>query len=149
MPQRSDSAYIKFYQGFAEYHLNNKTAAKQFFDEAYQLDSGSMQTQTGEALSYSMAGDNAAAVRLLDETEKEIIEKNVSDGEGIYKVAEAFAVLGETEKALRLFDKSVETGFYCHPYFLADPLLDNLRSEPKFAEILEKAKNNRARFETN
>ena len=137
LPQRSDSAYTKFYQGFAEYHLNNKAAAKQFFDEAYQLDSGSMQTQIGKALSYSIAGDNAAAVGLLDETEKKIHEKDVSDGEGIYKVVQAFAVLGETEKALRLFDRSVEMGFYCYPYFLADPLLDNLRSEPKFAEIYE------------
>jgi DNA-binding winged helix-turn-helix (wHTH) protein/TolB-like protein len=149
LPQRSDSAYIKFYQGFAEYHLNNKESAQQLFDEAYQLDSGSMQPQTGKALSYFISGNNAEAFRLLDKTEKEIIEKNVSDGEKIYKVAQAFAVLGEKEKALRLFDKSVETGFYCYQYFLNDPLLNNLRSEPKFVEIMEKARLQYETFKTN
>lgn len=148
LPPRTDSAYIKFYQGFIEYHLNNKESAKQFFDEAYRLDPHSMQTQTGKALSYSISGNNAEALSLLNKTEEEIVDKDVSDGEGIYKVAQAFAVLDEKEKALTLFYKSVETGFYCYPYFLNDPLLNNLRTEPKFVEILEKAKNTYANFKT-
>lgn len=146
LPQRTDSSYIKFYQGFAEYHLNNKEAARQLFDEAYKIDSGSMQTQTGKALSYFIAENTEEALRLLHKTEKEIVEKNVSDGEGIYKVVQVFAVLGEKETALKLFEKAVNTGFYCYPYFQNDPLIDNLRNESKFAEILIKAKSNHENF---
>lgn len=139
--RRTDSSYIKFYQGFAEYHLNNKETAKQLFDEAYQLDSNSMQTQIGKSLSYIISGENEKAKELLLITEKQIITNKVSDGEGIYKVAQAFAILGNKNKSLELFDLSVEKGFFCFPYFENDPLINNLRNEKKFADILAKAKN--------
>ncbi len=110
--QRTDSSYLKFYQGFAEYHLNNKESAKQLFDEAYQLDSNSMQTQIGKSLSYKISGETEKAKELLLKTEKEIIANKVADGEGIYKVAQAFAILGENVKALELFDLAVEKVFF-------------------------------------
>lgn len=138
--RRTDSAYLKFYQGFAEYHLNNKESAKQFFDEAYQSDSNSMQTQIGKAYSLMISGENEAAKALLNKIEKEVIEKKVSDGEGIYKIAQAFAIAGDNEKALILFDLSVDKGFFCYPYFQTDPLINNLRNEKNFPEILAKAK---------
>lgn len=140
MSSRTDSAYIKFYQGFAEYHLNNKAAAKRLFDEAFQLDSDSMQSQIGKALSYTISNENEAAENLLLKIEKEIYDKKVSDGEGIYKVSQAFAVLGNKAKALELFDLSVETGFFCYPYFQNDLLNSNLRNEKKFIEVSAKAK---------
>lgn len=138
--RRTDSSYIKFYQGFAEYHLNNKEAAKQLFDEAYQLDSNSMQTQIGKSLSFIISGEKDLAKDLLLKVKKTIIEKKVTDGEGIYKVAQAFAILGENAKALELFDLSVEKGFFCFPYFQNDPLINNLRNQKRFEEILAKAK---------
>ncbi len=149
LPQRTGSSYIKFYQGFAEYHLNNKEAAKQFFDEAYRIDSGSMQTQIGKTYSYLISGEKEKALNLLNKTKKEIVEKNVSDGEGTYKVAQAFAVLGESGSALEIFEMSVENGFFCYPYFLNDPLMSNIRNEKEFLEILQRAKHSYDSFVKN
>ncbi|MEK7725092.1 MAG: winged helix-turn-helix domain-containing protein [Acidobacteriota bacterium] len=144
--RRTDSSYLKFYQGFAEYHLDNKEAAKQLFNEAYQLDSNSMQTQIGKTLSYHISGEKESAKELLLKIEKTITDKKVSDGEGIYKVAQAFAILGNNHKALQLLDLAVEKGFFCYPYFQNDPLINNLRNEKRFTEILEKTKNYHLNF---
>jgi DNA-binding winged helix-turn-helix (wHTH) protein/tetratricopeptide (TPR) repeat protein len=140
LSRRTDSAYLKFYQGFAEYHLNNKEAAKQLFDEAFQLDSSSMQTQIGKVFSLIISNENEKAKELLLKIESEIYHKKVSDGEGIYKVAQAFAVFGDKSKALKLFGLAVEKGFFCYPYFQNDLMLNNIRSEKEFTETLGKAK---------
>ncbi len=145
--RRTDSSYIKFYQGFAEYYLKNESAAKQLFDEAYQLDSTSMQTQIGKSYSFMIAGENDKAKEILLKIERQMFDKKVSDGEGIYKVAQAFAVLGEKSKALELFDLSVEKGFYCFPYFQKDPLMESLRNDENYARILDKAGKYSAKFE--
>lgn len=140
MSNRTDSAYIKFYQGFADYHLNDMDSAKKLFDEAFQLDSNSMQTQIGKALSYHIANENDKANEILIKIEREIVEKKVSDGEGIYKVAQAFAILGESKKAIELFQLAIEKGFYSYPYFLSDPLMNNVRNEKKFEQVLAMGK---------
>lgn len=137
--RRTDSSYVKFYQGFAEYHLQNYEAAKSAFDEAYSLDSNSMQTQIGKAFSFMIAGEKEKARDLLLKIEKRIRANKVSDGEGIYKVAQAFAVLGENAIALQLFDLAVEKGFYCYPYFQKDPLIESLRNDKNFVEIMARS----------
>ncbi len=137
--RRTDSAYIKFYQGFAEYYLDNKEAAKQLFDEAFQIDSTSMQTQIGKAYSLMIAGENDAAEVMLRKIEREVLERKVSDGEGIYKVAQAFAVVGDDVKALQFLSLAVEKGFICFPYFQNDPLMAGLKNDKRFVEILARA----------
>ena len=64
----------------------------------------------------------------------------VADAEGVYKIAQAFAVLNDKPTALRLLRRSIEGGFVCYPYFTNDPLLDNLRGEVEFAELMERAR---------
>ncbi len=49
-------------------------------------------------------------------------------------VRPALAVQGKTNEALDALEKSVDGGF-AERWLLIDPLLENLRSEPRFAEI--------------
>jgi hypothetical protein len=64
----------------------------------------------------------------------------VADAEGVYKIAQAYAALNDRPAALRLLRRSIEDGFFCYPYFTNDPLLDNLRGQAEFADLMEIAR---------
>ena len=66
--------------------------------------------------------------------------RGVGDPEATYKIAEAYAVLGDKTSAMRALRTSVESGFFSYPYIAKDPLLSDLHSEPEFAHILNKAR---------
>jgi serine/threonine protein kinase/tetratricopeptide (TPR) repeat protein len=135
----NDSVYTLFYRGFGEYYLNNLEQAAQDFDRAYQRDPSLLPAMVGKALSYSIRHQNAEGVKFLKETESKIQESGVSDAEGLYKVAQAYAVLGDKKSALQMLHHSIDGGFFCYPYFVRDPLLQNLRKEPEFQNLMTQA----------
>jgi eukaryotic-like serine/threonine-protein kinase len=135
----NDSPYILFYRGFAEYYAGRMHEAATDFNRAFEQDPSLMQAAIGKALSYAVGNDNSAGLALLRHTEEKIEKLGVSDAEGIYKVAQAYAVLGDRASSRRMLRRSVEGGFFCYPYFESDPLLNNLRREPEFAEIMTQA----------
>ena len=135
----NDSVYILFYRGLGEYYLNNREQAVRDFDRAFEMDPSLLPANVGKALSYSMKHDNAGGLKLLEETENKIENRGVSDAEGIYKVAQAYAVLGDRASALHMLRRSVDGGFSCYPYFRNDPLLNNIRGDSEFQTILSQA----------
>ena len=102
----------------------------------------------GKALSYSIKHDNARGLKLLQQTEDKIEERGVSDPEGIYKVAQAYAVLGDKVSALHMLRHSIGGGFFCYPYFVRDPLLQSLRGEPEFQALMNQARQRHEQFKT-
>jgi len=136
LPAREDSAYVTFYRGLGHYYLKRWKEAAAYFDRAYQLDKTLMTAQIGKALSYGLDGRTASGIKLLNEAEEKIIKGGVADAEGVYKIAQAFAALNDQPTALRLLRRSIEGGFFCYPYFTNDPLLDNLRGQAEFAELM-------------
>ena len=87
-------------------------------------------------------------LKLLRQTEGKIEERGVSDPEGIYKVAEAYAVLGDKGSALHMLRHSIGGGFFCYPYFVRDPLLQSLQDEPEFQTIMKQALDRHEQFRT-
>jgi tetratricopeptide (TPR) repeat protein len=144
----NDSAYILFYRGFSEYYQKNLQQAGKDFDRAFALDPSLLQAKIGKALSDSIAGDNAAGLKLLQETEDQIEKLGVSDAEGLYKIAQADAVLGANASALRMLERSIEGGFFCYPYFETDRLLDGLRNESRFKALMEQARSRHEQFKS-
>ncbi len=144
----NDSVYILFYRGFAEYHMNNREQAAKDFDRAFELDSSLLPADVGKALSYSIRHDNAAGIKLLQKTEDKIEERGVSDAEGIYKVAQAYAVLGDKTSALHMLRHSIGGGFFCYPYFVRDPLLQSLHDEPDFQTMMKQALQRHEQFKS-
>jgi serine/threonine protein kinase len=135
----NDSVYIMFYRGFGEYYLNHRYQAAQDFDRAYATDPALLPAMVGKALSYSIKNDNAHGLALLKQTEGKIEERGVSDPEGMYKVAQAYAVLSDKASALHMLSHSIDGGFFCYSYFVSDPLLESLRSEPEFQALVKQA----------
>jgi eukaryotic-like serine/threonine-protein kinase len=142
----NDSIYILFYHGFAEYYLKNYEQAAKDFDRAFETEPSLLPADVGKALSYSIKHEDARGLTLLKETENRIEEQGVSDAEGIYKVAEAYAVLGDKVSALHMLRHSIGGGFFCFPYFVRDPLLQNLRDEPEFRTMMNQAQQRHEQF---
>jgi len=142
----NDSIYIRFYRGFGEFYLNNREQAAKDFDQAFEMEPSLLPADVGKALSYSIKHDEASGLKLLHHTEDRIEEQGVSDAEGIYKVAQAYAVLGDKVSALHMLQHSIGGGFFCYPYFVRDPLLQNLRNEPEFQTLMSQARQRHEEF---
>jgi len=140
--------YILFYRGFGEFYLNHRDQALDLFNRAYELDPTILQAQLGKALAWALQRQPEKGIALLHQTEARATESGVGDPEGLYKIAQAYAVLGAKADALRMLERAIGGGFFCYPYFRTDPLLHNIRGEPAFARLLEQARQRHERFRT-
>lgn len=142
----SDHVYILFYRGLAEYHLGNRQQAAEDFDRAFARDPSLLPADVGKALSDSMGHHDADGLKLLRNTETKVEESGVTDAEGLYKLAQAFAILGDKSSALHMLRHSIGGGFFCYPYFIRDPLMANLHGEPEYDSLLSQAKTRYEQF---
>jgi len=140
LPAKDDSSFIVFYRGFGSYHLKNLDRAAVDFDRAFSMSPTLLYTGVGKALSYSIKSEKLKGLALLHDMEKGIEERGVGDAEGMYKVAEGYSVLGDQASALRMLRRGIERGFFCYPYFLTDPLLENIRREQEYKSLIEIAR---------
>lgn len=147
LPSESPVAFDVFYQGFAEYYKNDRAAAARHFDRAYELEPSLLQAQVGEALAHGIRFQEPKGIDLLRQTERKVEEQEVGDPEASYKIAQAYAVLGDKASALRILQRSVEGGFFPYTYLAADPLLQSLHGDPAYARILERARRRHEEFQ--
>ncbi len=68
------------------------------------------------------------------------------DGEMLYKMAQAYAQLGDKQSAVRLLRRSIELNFYPYTYFVRDPLLEPVRGEPEYPAMMELARQRQEAF---
>jgi DNA-binding winged helix-turn-helix (wHTH) protein/TolB-like protein len=148
LPDNTDSALLVFYRGFGEYCRGSKARAAEYFDRAFELDPLLFQAQVGKAFSYAIRHQEGKARQLLQQTENKIAQREVGDAEAIYKVAEAYAVLGENGSAMRMLRRSIENGFFPYPYFQTDPLLNGLRKEADFTMLMKLARQRHEAFKS-
>ena len=97
-------------------------------------------------MGYAIRNQSSKGLEILRETEKQIAERGVGDPEAIYKIAQAYAVLGDKVSALRILRRSIDNGFFSYPYFETDPLLNTLRHEVEFTRILARARQRHEAF---
>jgi hypothetical protein len=107
----NDSSFILFYRGFGEFHEKELYQAAKDFDRAYELDP-TLYTGIGKALSDSIHQCNAQGLDLLSGLESKIRERGVGDPEATYKIAQAYAVLGDKISAMRVLRTTVQSGFF-------------------------------------
>ena len=95
----------------------------------------------GHALRGEAALADALATRAWE-------EKVWSDFQYTHLMAQAQAILGRRDEALRWLRRSTERGLIHYPFLSErDPLLANLRGDPRFAELLESVRTRWERFE--
>ncbi|HEV8041010.1 MAG TPA: winged helix-turn-helix domain-containing protein [Bryobacteraceae bacterium] len=135
LPDVHESAFVLFYRGFGEYHQRKLEPAVVDFDRAYQLDPN-LYTQIGKAFSDSITRKTPDGLEILRQLERTIQQRGVGDPEATYKMAQAYAVLGDRISAIRMLNYSVENGFFAYPYFIRDPLLENVRDSAQFRSLV-------------
>ena len=113
-----------------------ESAKAQFKDE------GGILTAT-EALLLAADGDKARAKDKIDEAIK------IGEGYGhfhhtTHAIASAYALMDETDLAMKWLNYTAENGYPDLTWFERDPNLDKLRKDPRFIEFLDKL---RPRFE--
>jgi hypothetical protein len=83
----------------------------------------------------SVEGDRGAILEAMSV----LLAAGMRDPEGIYMGVRALALVGLHQEALRHFERVVEGGYFCVPYFLGDPWLAGLRAHEGFAGIMGRA----------
>ncbi len=144
----TDSAYILFYRGFAEFYLGHPDEAAKLLDRAYMLDPELLQPRIGKALSDNISGRPAAGLALLRETQDRMEDRGVGDAESMYKIAQAYSILGDKHDALHALSHTVEGGFFCSYCLSTDPLLAGIRSDPEFQRLSDDARRRHDDFES-
>lgn len=139
LPDVNGSAFFRFYRGFGEYHEGKLDEAATDFTRAHE-DDPTLYTGIGKAFADAIAHRNSDGLQILRELESTIQQRGVGDPEGIYKIAQAYAVLGDKVSGIRALRSSIESGFFPYPYFVRDPLLDSLRNLPEFSRLLDAAR---------
>ncbi len=147
LPDTNDSAFIVFYRGFGEYYKKKWDDAARDFDRAYQLDP-TLYTQIGKAFSDSIAHRDSDGLELLNKLENKIRLRGVGDPEATYKIAQGYAVLGDKASALRMLRYSIEDGFFAYPYIVNDRLLESIRLEPQFPQLMNIARERYTTFKS-
>jgi DNA-binding winged helix-turn-helix (wHTH) protein/TolB-like protein len=146
LPQNSDIPFHLFYRGFGQYYEGHLAEAAANFDRSFALNPSLLQAQVGKALSDAIAHQASKGIEILHDAENKIEQRGVGDSEAIYKLAQAYAVLGDKVSALRVLRHSIENGFFPYPYFVTDPLLASLRDEAEFAHLLQSARQRHEAF---
>ncbi len=143
----NDSPLLVFYHGFGSYYKHNYTEAAADFARSYELAPELLPAQIGEALLDGLHHRPAQGLARLREIELRMNARGVSDSEAMYKVAQAYAVLGDSASALRMLQRSTVGGFFCYSYIVHDPLLNSLRGLPELSRSLQQARQRQQQFE--
>jgi DNA-binding winged helix-turn-helix (wHTH) protein/TolB-like protein/Flp pilus assembly protein TadD len=142
LPQAEDNARTSFYRGLAYYYLRDTARAVEEFDRAYALNSALSHARVGRALACALRNQNDQGLTLMKDTER----SGGNDGEMLYKMAQAYAQLGDRESALRLLRKAIELNFCPYTYFARDPMLEPVRREPGYSVAMELARQRQQTF---
>ena len=143
MAHKPDGARNCFYRGLADLYVNDRESAVQQFDRSYEIDRTYPHAVIGQAMKAALNSEFVSGTRSLRQLERDRV---LTDGEMLYKLAQAHALLGNKADAVRLLRRSVEQNFFCYPYFAGDALLDGVRGEPGFDEFLNSARERHEKF---
>ncbi len=108
-----------------------------------------MYTQTGKALSDSIAHRDSEGLRLSATWKTRFSNAESETRKGPIKSRRHTRSWATRASALRMLRYSIEHGFFAWPYFTTDPLLSNLRNEPQFSELMALARNKYTAFRKN
>jgi len=136
-------ARTTFYRGLCFLYMRDLPRAAGEFERAYTLDPSLLHAKYGKAFLYAIHEQPAEGLRYLKEVEE---QTPTVDGEMLYKVAQAYALLGDKPSAVRVLREAIDHNFYCHACLIRDPLMSSLHGEPQYAALLELARDRHERF---
>jgi serine/threonine protein kinase/Tfp pilus assembly protein PilF len=103
-------------------------------DQAARLSGGSAQMKATLAHGYAAAGSRNEALKILNGLEETAKQAYVSP----YDIATVYNALGDPNQAFRWLDRALEERSGWLVYLKVNPILDNLHSDPRFKELLQR-----------
>ncbi len=125
-------AHLHLGRAYLRQRRNDDALAE--FEKANQLAPESYVPQMGLARVFLLKGDHKKADEIVRELEHRRSERFVP----LNNLAAIYSGLGDKDKALDLLEKSLDERAIHRINVKTDPLFDNLRSEPRFNEILRR-----------
>ncbi|HUJ41124.1 MAG TPA: winged helix-turn-helix domain-containing protein [Candidatus Acidoferrales bacterium] len=138
-----ESARTSFYRGLCYLYMQDSSRARPEFEHAFSLDPTLLHAKYGRAFLYAIRGESAPGLRYLRELEQ---SSPTPDGEMLYKLAQAYAALGDRTSSLRVLRSAVDHSFFCFPCMVRDPLLHSLRGDPVYNQVLDLARSRHEDF---
>lgn len=129
---RSDAPAVRHYLGLARYYVGDRIGARDMLGSITRR--GRSDTRAQAALA-----SIEAAVGMPDEARGRIrvlVNAPDMDHHVAYSLGAAFAQLGELDASMKWLNQAADTGFPCYPWFARDPLLDPMRRQPAFVNLL-------------
>ena len=125
-----------FYQAMPHIYLNDNKKATDFLDNLNSDSNIGAWVLIGQAYKFLINGDLDRGEKII----KKLIEMNIPDSEMKYRFTHFYILLNNKEKALNSLEQAVDGGFFCYDYIRSDPLTKGIQNEPRFQQILDKAK---------
>jgi len=103
---------------------------------AFRRSSNVLYSRMGDAMVDHTLGNAAASQRMVDAI---VAEPGVHEG-GAYQVAQTFAWRGERDRAFEWLGRAVDNHDAGTMYLRYDPVLKDLRADPRYRKLLERLK---------
>ncbi len=134
-----------FYLGHLLAWTGRNEESLRLAEKMVRQDPGDGMGQTLRFLALAINGRTEEAKKVLPPSIRESVWM---DFHLPWLMAEGYALLGDKEEALRWLERAVERGNFNYPLWNEiDPLLANLRSEPRFQKLMERVKSEWEHFE--
>lgn len=140
-PLTSNPSLWAFQCATALFRLGRPEEATKLLDDylqKYPQDEGGVGTSV-KAMILAKAGRNRDA--------EAAIQRSIEIGRGFghfhhtaYNIASAYALMNQTELAIKWLQDAADDGFPCYPFFANDPNLDSLRKDERFIAFMAKLK---------
>lgn len=128
--RRSDAPQL--YLGLARFYVGDTEGARKILASIVRGPRPDTRAQASLASIEAAAKlGREARARLAQITHASDVDHHVA-----YSVGAAYAQLGQTDASLHWLEQAADTGFPCYVWFARDPLLDPLRTNPRFVRLL-------------
>jgi DNA-binding winged helix-turn-helix (wHTH) protein/TolB-like protein len=133
---RTEAPVVPHYLGLARYYVGDASSARAMLATAMRRGRPDTRAQASLASVEAATGiQTQARARIAA-----ILRGSDPDHHAAFSLGAAFAQLGEADESLTWLERAADTGFPCYPWFEKDPLLDPVRSTPRFARLLDRLK---------
>ena len=130
--RETDAPAVRQYLGLARFYSGDAEGARAMLASVMRGGKPDVRAQASLASVEAATGSRAAARQRADA----IAHGSYMDHHVAYSLAAAYAQLGAPREAVAWLRRAVENGFPCSPWFEKDPLLEPIRTDPEFLQLL-------------